>query len=86
MSYHLTLDVAGKILKAYEFGDSNALTLCHLSKTFDVVYHKQLFSELSGYGINGAVPRAGVPIPPKVDVEFPQIYLDILSEAGVKIF
>lgn len=42
------LYLAGKILGAYERGDSVALTLiCDLSKTVDVVSHELLIHKLS---------------------------------------
>lgn len=49
------LDVAGKVLQAYENGEAMAVTLCDLTKAFDVVSHDLLLAKMPMYGIGGAV-------------------------------
>ncbi|XP_046674698.1 uncharacterized protein LOC124363493 [Homalodisca vitripennis] len=51
------LSLVEQITKAFEEGESMALTLCDLSRAFDCVSHQLLLQKLSHYGIGSTVHK-----------------------------
>ncbi|XP_046679234.1 uncharacterized protein LOC124366677 [Homalodisca vitripennis] len=51
------LSLVEEITKAFEEGESMALTLCDLSRAFDCVSHQLLLQKLSHYGIGSTVHK-----------------------------
>ncbi|XP_046686301.1 uncharacterized protein LOC124371977 [Homalodisca vitripennis] len=51
------LSLVEQITKAFEEGESMALTLCDLSRVFDCVSHQLLLQKLSHYGIGFYGPQ-----------------------------